>query len=385
LLCGMQHGEETFRILCEDDGSGARRGSLKTPHGVVETPVFMPVGTQATVKATTPETLERVGAQIILGNTYHLNLRPGSELIRELGGLHQFMGWDKPILTDSGGFQVFSLSALREITDAGVHFKSHLDGAPVFMGPREAFRIQENLSSDIAMTLDECPPHTADEAACREAVRKTLLWAREFKREAEASGFLEKGHLVFGIAQGAQFPELRRRCSEALVEMDFSGYAVGGVSVGEPEEAMLEQVKWNVPLFPRDKPRYVMGVGTPPQLLKMIRYGADMFDCVMPTRAARHGTAYTDRGPINLKNERWKRDPAPLMEGIDNYTCRHFSRAYLRHLVTTNEPLGGMLLTLHNLHFYQDLMVRVRAHIEAGDYESWHREWIAGYEAASGV
>ena len=339
----------------------------------------MPVGTQATVKATFPRTLEEIEAQIILGNTYHLHLRPGSELIGEMGGLHSFMGWSGPILTDSGGFQVFSLSSMRRITDEGVTFKSHLDGSLVFLGPEESFEIQRNLGSDIAMVLDECPPPGATPEAVRDAVRRTLLWARRTRERAEASGWLEEGRHLFGITQGGRFADLRAACTEALLELDFPGYAIGGVSVGESEEEILEQVRHNAPLLPPDKPRYVMGVGTPPQLLQMIAMGVDLFDCVMPTRAARHGTAYTEQGTLNLKNEQWKRDGRPLSESLDNYCCRNFSRAYLRHLVSCNEPLGGMLLTLHNLHFYLDLMRRAREHIEAGDFAEWSSKWILQY------
>lgn len=376
--------EAPFQVLKEDPETRARRGRLRTLHGWVETPIFMPVGTQATVKATFPRTLEEVGAQIILGNTYHLNLRPGSTLIRDLGGLHAFMHWDKPILTDSGGFQVFSLSSIRRINDQGVQFKSHLDGSPVFLGPAESFAIQKNLNTDIAMVLDVCPAQSATEAECREAVRRTVLWAEQFKGLAGESGFLEEGHHVFGITQGGRFRELREHCTEKLLKMDFPGYAIGGVSVGEPEADMLEQVDWNTRVLPREKPRYVMGVGTPPQLLKMIGLGVDMFDCVMPTRAARHGTAYTDQGRLNMKNEQWKRDERPLMEGFDNYTCQNFSRAYLRHLIVSNEPLGGMLLTLHNLHFYLNLMRLAREQIEAGDFAEWATSWIRRYQEGVG-
>ena len=375
--------KSAYSLLKKDSETSARRGRLHCLHGEIETPIFMPVGTQATVKATFPETLLDVGAQIILGNTYHLHLRPGSELIRDLGGLHRFMGWDRPILTDRGGFQVFSLSSLRRITDDGVHFRSHLDGAKIFLGPKESMTIQHNLGSDIAMVLDECPPQDCTEAECGKSVDRTLLWAEQSLAFSRVAGFLESGHHVFGIVQGGRFEVLRRQCAEALVAMNFPGYAVGGVSVGETEAEMLEQVGFTAPLLPEDKPRYVMGVGTPPQLLLMIAQGIDMFDCVMPTRAARHGTAYTPEGRLNIKNEKWKRDERPLVEGMDNMCCRGFSRAYLRHLVAANEPLGGMLLTLHNLHFYLDLMRQARDHIEAGDYGPWHRAWIARYQAGT--
>ncbi len=369
-----------FELLKEDSASGARRGCLRTPHGAVETPVFMPVGTQATVKGMTPEMLEAVGSQIILGNTYHLGLRPGSGLIREMGGLHKFMNWPGPILTDSGGFQVFSLSKFRQITQEGVSFKSHLDGAEVFLGPRESFQIQDDLGSDILMVLDECPPFDCTEEECVAAVERTSRWARTFRDIAQQSGHEDIGRMVFGIVQGAGFEHLRQRSAEELLELDFPGYAIGGVSVGEPELDMLAQVDFTAKLLPADRPRYTMGVGTPPQLLKMIGSGVDMFDCVMPSRAARHGTAYTPEGHINLRNSCFTKDESPLVAGMDNYTCRNFSRAYLRHLVKADEMLGKILLTLHNLHFYLDLFAQAREHIEAGDYATWSSVWIAKYE-----
>jgi queuine tRNA-ribosyltransferase len=342
----------------------------------------MPVGTQGTVKAVTPVHLREIGAQIILGNTYHLNLRPGSELIRDLGGLHKFMGWDGPILTDSGGFQVFSLSKLREITDEGVAFQSHLDGSKLFLGPKEVMGIQANLGSDIAMVLDECPPWPVDRDLCARACQRSLEWARRCKAIAEESGFLGSGHHVFAIAQGSTYDDLRREAAEELTSLDFSGYAVGGVSVGEPEPEMLKQVAATTPFLPADKPRYTMGLGTPPQILKMVALGVDMFDCVLPTRVARNGLAFTPDGPINLRNEKFRADPRPIVEGLNNYTCRTFSRAYLRHLITAGEMLGGTLVTIHNLHFFLDLMGQARAHIEAGDYGPWHLAWIKRYEGS---
>jgi queuine tRNA-ribosyltransferase len=372
-----------FQLLKTDTATAARRGRLETRHGTIETPIFMPVGTQGTVKAITPQHLHEIGAQIILGNTYHLSLRPGSELIRDLGGLHAFMGWDGPILTDSGGFQVFSLAKLRDITDAGVAFQSHLDGARHFLGPREVMTIQQNLGSDIAMVLDECPPWPCERDACAKAVARSFRWAQQCKQVALESGFLSAGHHVFAIVQGSTFDDLRREAAESLAALDFPGYAVGGVSVGEPEPEMLKQVAVTTPFMPADKPRYTMGLGTPPQLLKMVALGVDMFDCVMPTRVARNGLVFTPDGPINLRNEQYRTDPRPIVEGMDNYTCRHFSRAYLRHLTVAGEMLSGTLLTIHNLHFYLDLMTQARAHIEAGDYASWHRAWIERYEAGA--
>jgi queuine tRNA-ribosyltransferase len=373
-----------FQLLGRDLATAARRGRLTTLHGTVETPIFMPVGTQGTVKAVTPVHLRDIGAQIILGNTYHLNLRPTSELVRDMGGLHRFMGWDGPILTDSGGFQVFSLSKLREIRDDGVAFQSHLDGARLFLGPREVMAIQANLGSDIAMVIDECPPWPVERDACASACRRTLAWAKRCKEIALEGGFLAGGHHVFAIAQGSTYDDLRREAAEALAALDFSGYAVGGVSVGEPEPEMLKQVGATTPHLPADKPRYTMGLGTPPQILRMIALGVDMFDCVLPTRVARNGLAFTPDGPINLRNERFRADPGPLVEGLDNYTCRTFSRAYLRHLVTAGEMLGGTLVTIHNLHFFLDLMAQARAHIEAGDFGAWHLGWIRRYEEGAG-
>ena len=371
-----------FQLLKTDAGTAARRGRLHTRHGVIETPIFMPVGTQGTVKSVTPQHLREIGAQIILGNTYHLNLRPGSQLIRELGGLHKFMGWDGPILTDSGGFQVFSLSRLRDIRDDGVAFASHLDGAKLFLGPREVMTIQQNLGSDIAMVIDECPPWPCEREACAKAVARSLRWAQQCKQIATENGFLAAGHHVFAIVQGSTFDDLRREAAESLAALDFPGYAVGGVSVGEPEPEMLKQVGATTPFLPADKPRYTMGLGTPPQLLKMIALGVDMFDCVLPTRVARNGLVFTPDGPMNLRNEQYRADPRPIMAGIANYAA-NFSRAYLRHLTLAGEILSPTLLTIHNLHFFLELMAQARAHLEAGDYASWHRAWIERYETGA--
>ncbi len=374
---------EHFQLLQTDTATGARRGRLRTRHGTIETPIFMPVGTQATVKAITPAHLREIHAQIILGNTYHLNLRPGSELVAKLGGLHKFMGWDGPILTDSGGFQVFSLAKLRDIPQDGIAFPSHLDGANLFLGPREVMRIQQNLGSDIAMVIDECPPWpcTRDEAAA--AVARSRRWAGQCLAIARDTGWLDAGHHLFGIVQGSTFADLRAEAAAGLRELDFPGYAVGGVSVGEPEPEMLHQVGATTPHLPADRPRYAMGLGTPPQLLKMIALGIDMFDCVMPTRVARNGLVFTPDGPINLRNEKFREDPRPIVDGLDNYCCRHFSRAYLRHLHNAGEMLAGTLLTIHNLHFFLDLMAQARAHIEAGDFATWSAAWIARYEAGA--
>jgi queuine tRNA-ribosyltransferase len=374
-----------FDLLKTDSATAARRGRLRTRHGVVETPIFMPVGTQGTVKAVTPRHLRELGAQIILGNTYHLSLRPGSELIRDLGGLHKFMGWDGPILTDSGGFHVFSLAKLRDIRDDGVAFQSHLDGAKHFLGPREVMTIQRNFGSDIAMVLDECPPWPCERDLCAKAVARSYRWAQQCKAVAEESGFLAEGHHVFAIAQGSTFDDLRREAAESLAALDFPGYAVGGVSVGEPEPEMLKQVGATTPYLPADKPRYTMGLGTPPQLLRMIALGVDMFDCVLPTRVARNGLVFTPDGPMNLRNERYRADAKPIVEtgtGAGSYAA-NFSRGYLRHLTMAGEMLSGTLLTIHNLHFFLELMAEARAHIEAGDFAAWSRGWIERYETGA--
>lgn len=372
-----------FELIKTDSLTAARRGRLQTCHGVVDTPIFMPVGTQGTVKAVTPAHLHEIGAQIILGNTYHLNLRPGGELVRELGGLHRFMGWDGPILTDSGGFQVFSLAKLRDIRDDGIAFASHLDGAKLFLGPREVMTIQQDLGSDIAMVLDECPPWPAERDEVARAVGRSRRWAEQCRQIASESGFLAAGRHVFAIVQGSTFDDLRREAAESLVALDFSGYAVGGVSVGEPEPEMFKQVAATMPFLPAGRPRYTMGLGTPPQLLKMIALGVDMFDCVLPTRVARNGLVFTPDGPMNLRNEQYRSDPRPILpDGPSNYTG-NFSRGYLRHLAMAGEMLSGTLLTIHNLHFYLDLMAQARAHIEAGDYGAWHRAWIERYEAGA--
>jgi queuine tRNA-ribosyltransferase len=371
-----------FDLLLTDPHTAARRGRLRTRHGVVETPIFMPVGTQGTVKGVSPVQLRELGAQIILGNTYHLNLRPTSELVRELGGLHKFMGWDGPILTDSGGFQVFSLAKLRKMHDDGVEFQSHLDGKKCFLGPREVMAIQANLGSDIAMVIDECPPWPCERDATAAACARSLRWAAQCKQIATDSGFLAAGHHVFAIVQGSTYDDLRREAAEALGALDFPGYAVGGVSVGEPEPEMLKQVGATTPFLPADKPRYTMGLGTPPQMLKMIALGVDMFDCVLPSRVARNGLVFTPDGPLNLRNERFRADPGPIHPEVNNYAT-NFSRAYLRHLLVAGEILACTLLTIHNLAFYLDLMAQVRGHLEAGDFGTWHRAWIARYEAGA--
>jgi queuine tRNA-ribosyltransferase len=369
-----------FSVLASDPSSGARRGRLRTRRGIIETPIFMPVGTQGTVKAVSPRELRELPAQVILGNTYHLFVRPGLEVIRKLGGLHRFMGWDGPILTDSGGFQVFSLAKLRRITDEGVHFQNHLDGGACFIGPETSMEIQHTLGSDIVMAFDECPPHPCTHEAAAKSLDLTLGWERrsiDWWNAREPDG---ERPLLFGIVQGSSYADLRERSARELVAMGWDGYAIGGVSVGEPEKEMMEAVDFAVPYLPPDRPRYAMGLGTPPQMVEMVARGIDMFDCVLPTRVARNGTAFAERGTMNLKNACFTLDDRPIEEGCACYACQNFSRAYLRHLVKAEEILGLRLITLHNLHFYLRLMERVRNAIEVGEFADFRRSFVGGYK-----
>jgi queuine tRNA-ribosyltransferase len=363
-----------FELLKTDASTRARLGKLTTPHGVVDTPVFMPVGTQASVKALDPRELREMGTQIILGNTYHLNIRPGLDIIRAAGGLHRFMNWELPILTDSGGFQVFSLAKIRKIKPHGVEFRSHLDGSPLFLGPKEAMEIQCVLGSDIAMVFDECPPHDAPAKEQKLAVERTIRWARECREQPRASG-----QLVFGIVQGGSNAALREECAKALVAMDFDGYAIGGVSVGEPEAEMFKAIELTEPFLPAHKARYAMGLGTPAQMVELIARGVDMFDCVLPTRVARNGTAYTRRGAIGIKGGQFKADFRPVEEGCCCFACKHFTRAYLRHLLNVNEILGLRMLSVHNTHLYLQVMADARAHLAAGTFAEFHRDFIANF------
>ena len=366
-----------FELLQKDPESNARRGRLTTLHGAIETPIFMPVGTQGTVKALSPDELYGLGAQIILGNTYHLFLRPGMDVIRDFGGLHQFSNWTRSILTDSGGFQVFSLAKLRKITDEGVHFQSHIDGASCFLGPREAMEIQATLGSDIAMLFDECPPYPSTHEYVAKSLERTLLWAAQCK-EVPTPG------AKFGIVQGGSYADLRRHSAEALVSLGFDGYAVGGVSVGEPEDEMMAAVEYSVPYLPETSARYAMGLGTPPQMLEMIARGIDMFDCVLPTRVARNGTAFTRFGPLNLKNACHTRAHGPIEEGCACPACNGFSRGYIRHLLKSEEILGLRLMTLHNVHFYLNLMTQVRASLEGGKFSAFRKQFLDEYRHGGG-
>ncbi len=365
-----------FRV--EASEGAARAGRLVTRRGVVETPVFMPVGTQATVKAMTPVELREIGAQIILGNTYHLHVRPGEGLIRDLGGLHKFMGWEGPILTDSGGFQVFSLAKLAKVSEAGVKFQNHLDGTPTFIGPEESMAIQRDLGSDIVMAFDECPPHPCSHEAARTSLELTSRWARRCREwwDAQPAGGDGGRPLVFGIVQGSGYADLRERAARELVEIGFDGYAVGGVSVGEPEPEMFAAVEGAVPFLPTDRARYAMGLGTPSQVIEMVARGIDMMDCVLPTRLARSGTAFTGDGTLNMKNAPFTRDERAIEEGCECYACRNFSRAYVRHLLKADEILGLRLLSIHNLHFYCGLGRRARAAILSGEFAAFREETV---------
>jgi queuine tRNA-ribosyltransferase len=363
-----------FELLKRDTQTKARLGRLTTAHGVVDTPVFMPVGTQASVKALDPRELREMGTQIILGNTYHLNIRPGLDIIRAAGGLHRFMNWELPILTDSGGFQVFSLAKIRTIKPHGVEFRSHLDGSPLFLGPKESMEIQRVLGSDIAMVFDECPPHDAPPKEQRQAVERTIRWARECREQPRTPG-----QLVFGIVQGGSNPALREECAKELVAMEFDGYAIGGVSVGEPEPDMLKAIEFTEPFLPAAKARYAMGLGTPAQMIELIARGVDMFDCVLPTRIARTGTAFTRRGAFGIKGGSYKADFRPIEEGCDCFACKHFTRAYLRHLLNVNEILGLRMVSVHNSHLFLKVMADTRVHIAAGTFAEFYREFIANY------
>ncbi len=368
--------EFTFSVHSRD--GGARRGHISMPRGEVRTPAFMPVGTAATVKAMYLDQVRELGSDIILGNTYHLMLRPGAERIARLGGLHTFAGWQHPILTDSGGFQVMSLAGLRKITEEGVIFHSHIDGSRHDMSPERSIEIQGLLGSDIQMQLDECVKLPAEPKAIEDAMELSLRWAERCK-----SAFGDQpGKAMFGIVQGGDVPALRERSAQALKEMDLKGYAIGGLAVGEPQEVMLDMLDITVPILPEDRPRYLMGVGTPDDIIRSVARGVDMFDCVMPTRAGRHGQAFTSRGKVNLRNARHAEDPRPLDEASDCPAARNYSRAYLHHLVRANEALGGMLLTWNNLAYYQSLMAGIRQAIDDGRFADFLAEtqerWARG-------
>jgi queuine tRNA-ribosyltransferase len=395
-----------FELITTDQATRARRGRLTTGHGVVETPAYMPVGTQGSVKAVSSRELQELEAQIVLGNTYHLFVRPGLDVIRKFGGLHRFMNWDGPILTDSGGYQIFSLAKLRKITEEGAHFQNHIDGSAAFISPEIAMEIQATLASDIAMVLDECAPWPCEYDYAARSLEMTHRWARRCKDwqgeenapaerdptsnpplpgtgSAVASAQSRTQQMVFGIVQGATFEDLRRSSAQALAAMDFDGYAIGGVSVGEPEPEMMQAIEWSEPHLPREKPRYAMGLGTPPQLIELIARGVDMFDCVLPTRLARTATAFTASGTLNLKNTEFTLQTGPVEEGCVCEACRGYSRAYIRHLLKAEEILGLRLLSIHNLHFYLDLMKRARRAIDDGKFSEFRTRFVSGYQTRS--
>lgn len=360
-----------FELIAQS--AGARRGRIRLARGRINTPAFMPVGTYGTVKAMTPEELESGGAEIILGNTFHLLLRPGSELIRDLGGLHRFMHWSRPILTDSGGFQVWSLTKRRKITEQGVEFRAPTDGSKVMLTPERVMQVQADLGSDIQMIFDECTGYPADERVVRESMELSLRWARRSREAFSRLGSAERGAAVFGIVQGGMIPALRTASLEGLLDLAFDGLALGGLSVGESDEERLGVLEHTLPLMPADRPRYLMGVGTPADIIKAVARGVDMFDCVMPTRNARNGHLFTDHGVVRIRNARYREDPRPLQEDCECYTCQNYSRAYLRHLDRCGEMLGARLNTIHNLHHYQSLMAGIRDAIETDTFESFAR------------
>lgn len=364
-----------YELLHVCKQTGARRGVIHTPHGDIQTPVFMPVGTQATVKSLTPEELKEVNAQIILSNTYHLFLRPGHDLVKEAGGLHKFMNWDRPILTDSGGFQVFSLGKLRKISEEGVEFQSHLDGSKKFLSPEKVMEIENALGADIMMAFDECCPYPSTYDYTKKSMERTTRWA---KRCVDAHKN-DKNQALFGIIQGGFFEDLRKQSAEDLIKLDLPGYAIGGISVGEPKEEFLKILQYTTPLMPENKPRYLMGVGTPDYLIEAAMAGIDMCDCVLPTRIARHGTALTSKGKVVIRNAAYERDFGPLDDECDCYACKNYTRSYIHHLVRTNEILGIRLLSMHNIKFLTNLMDKVRIEIENDNLGTFRDEFYSKY------
>ncbi|MCL6472106.1 MAG: tRNA guanosine(34) transglycosylase Tgt [Firmicutes bacterium] len=369
----------SFEVVHEDKKTRARAGVLRTPHGEIETPVFMPVGTRATVKAMTPEELKTIGVQIILSNTYHIYLRPGHDLIRDAGGLHSFMHWDRPILTDSGGFQVFSLSEMRKITDEGVEFRSIIDGSVHFFTPERVMEIQEAIGADIMMVLDEPVKYPSEKKDAEIALKRTFDWAKRCKKAQKTN------QALFGIIQGGTFKDLRFQSAELTVSLDFPGYAIGGLSVGEPHTVMYEVLDYTVPVLPKNKPRYVMGLGDPTSLIESIALGVDMFDCVLPTRVARNGLAMTSVGKLNMRNAKYAKDFSKLDPNHDCYTCRNYTRAYIRHLVQSNEILGARLLTWHNLSFLVDVMKEARLAIIQDRFAEFRADFLVEHEDEFGV
>ncbi|MFH1784447.1 MAG: tRNA guanosine(34) transglycosylase Tgt [bacterium] len=375
--------KESFKLIKKDKQTKARLGELSTPHGEIKTPVFMPVGTQATVKTLTPEDLKSIGVEIILSNVYHLYLRPGDELIKQAGGLHSFMHWDRPILTDSGGYQVFSLAELRKIKEDHVEFRSHIDGSNHILSPEKVIDIQSNLGSDIMMCLDECIPYPCERDYAKEALERTLRWAERSKEAFIKKGKNVDAQLLFGITQGGVYSDLRRRSAEGTIDIGFDGYAIGGLSVGEPKDVMLEVLDEHVEILPEDKPRYLMGIGTPVDLWECIECGIDMFDCVMPTRNARNGQVFTSQGRLTIKNAKYKRDFGPLDEACKCYTCKNYTRSYLQHLFNANEILALRLNTLHNLSFMVELISKIRLAIKNNIFIEEKKKFLDTYNNIS--
>ena len=374
-----------FQVNSKDPQSKARRGVLKTLHGEIQTPFFMPVGTNATVKTLTCEDLIGMNSQIVLSNTYHLFIRPGTEVIKNAGGLHRFMGWHKSILTDSGGYQVFSLAKMREINDEGVVFQSHVDGTKHFFTPEKVVEIEQILGSDVMMPLDECAPYPSDHKEAEIAVKRTTLWARRakdfFLQEIARKNLSPVGNrqLLFGIVQGATYEDLRRRSAQEIIDIDFDGYAIGGVSVGEPVDLMFETLDWVEPLLPENRPRYFMGIGMPDQIVRAVGMGIDMFDTCIPTRYGRNGTAFTSQGRLTVRNACYTMDQNPLDEACDCFVCRKYSRSYIRHLLNASEILGLRLLSYHNVYFYVQLLAKIRRAIEDGKFVEFQKKFLSTY------
>ena len=363
-----------FKLNYEDPNNGARIGQISFNGKTYETPMFMPVGTNATVKTLSPEEIKEMGCGIILANTYHLWLRPGENIVNKAGGLHKFMNYDGPILTDSGGFQVFSLAKPKDITEEGVHFKNHLNGDKLFLTPEKSIEIQNKLGSDIVMSFDECIGYPATYEYCKNSVERTLRWAKRGK-----DVFNNPNQILFGIVQGGEYPDLRKHCAEKLVEMNFDGYSVGGTSVGEDKQTMYKMVKMSTDYLPKDKLRYLMGVGDPIDLIENVLRGIDIFDCVSPTRLARHGHAYTKNGKINLKNSKYKEDFTPVEENCNCYACKNYTKSYIKHLIANNETFGARLLSIHNIYFLEHLMEEIRENIKNGTLEEYRDNFILNY------
>lgn len=369
-----------FQLTKTDTHSSARLGLLNTEHGTVQTPVFMPIGTAAAVKGTTPDQLRQTGASVVLANTYHLMLRPGAEIVEKLGGINKLMAWDGPILTDSGGYQVFSLEALTRIDDHGVEFASHIDGKRFYLTAEEAIKIQNQLGADIIMAFDQCTPYPCPKDQLQQALERTLRWAQLCKKAHK-----DRSQMLFGIVQGEIDLQMRSYCAEELVKMDFDGYAIGGLSVGEGHENMKKTVEHTAQVLPKDKPRYLMGVGTPADIIEAVKSGVDMFDCVLPTRNGRNACAFTENGPIRLRNNKFIEDTNPIEPGCDCYCCQTYSRASIRHFFNTKEMLGPIMLSLHNLAFYQRLMKNIRDKIDTGQFADWAEEKITQYKVFNSV